>query len=242
MRTIATLTAAAVALACLPAGGCGLLFLPAISERPAEPLRTLTVVDAVTAEPVPDVEVALVRLPWADDRPPHPWATWGVAQSEASAVRRLAPKSDPADLPRSRPARPLGSGRYVIRPHGQWTWYQVLFPFGTPYGPVVYHTRQAHLLVSAPGYRTVWVSDPWVEPSEDQPLAIRYEFGPAEPAQPGPSVRLAEDGLRIALPPRSLPTRSPTWRRTGPKTPTEKPPTEKPPPGPDAKEHEGADG
>ncbi len=204
----------ALALGCAVTGGCGLLFLPEVTERPAAALRTVEVVDAVTGEAVPAAEIRLARIPWSNDMRPRPWVRWGVAQSAEGAVRRLAPKTDPADVPQTQPARHLGEGRFAIAPHPQWLWHQVLFPFGSPpdYGP--YYTQQAHLVVSAPGYRAVWVSDPWLEPSEEGPPPVRYEFGPAEPAQPGPRVRLTEAGLRIALPPRSLPTRSPAWRRT----------------------------
>ena len=210
--------------------------MPEVIERPAPALRTVEVVDAVTGEPVTTADLLLVRVPWSNYLRPHPWMTWGVAQSAESAIRRLAPKTDPADVPRSRPARHLGRGWFQIEPHEQEVWHQVVFPFGLLKGPVLCHTRQANLVVSAPGYRTVWVSDPWRASAEDPP-AVRFEFGPAEPAQPGPRVRLTEAGLRVALPPRSLPTRAPRWRRD---RPGQGPDT--PPPGPDAPEKEGTDG
>ena len=225
-----------LALACGTTAGCGLLFVPEAAERPAPALRTVEVVDAVTGEPVTTADIVLARVPWSNYMRPHPWAWWGVAQSADGAVRRLAPDTDPADVPRSRPARHLGRGWFEIAPHEEWTWQQVLFPFGVPLGFVMYHTRQAHLVVSAPGYRAVWVSDPWMEAADDLPV-VRFEFGPAEPAQPGPSVRANEAGLRVALPPRSLPTRAPRWQWD---RPGQRPDTA--PPGPDGTAHEGADG
>jgi len=229
-RVGTTATLLALVLGCQATAGCGLLFLPEVTERPAPALRTVEVVDAVTGDPVTTADLLLARVPWANYMRPYPWVTWGVAQSADGAIRRLAPQADPADVPRSRPARHLGRGWFEIEPHDQWVWHQVVFPFGLPLGPVIHHTRQAHLVVSAPGYRTVWVSDPWRVPAETPP-AVRFEFGPAAPAQPGPRVRLTEAGLRMALPPRSLPTRSPRWRRDRPKAPTAKPPNGKPPNG-----------
>jgi len=224
------------ALGCAATAGCGLLFVPEVAERPAPALRTVEVVDAVTSEPVMTADLLLARVPWSDYLRPLPWMTWGVAQSAEGAIQRLAPGTDPADVPRSRPVRHLGLGWFEIAPHDECSWQQVVFPFGAPLGPVMYHTHQAHLVVSAPGYRTVWVSDPWMASANDRP-PVRFEFGPAAPAQPGPGVRLTEAGLHIALPPRSLPTRAPRWRRDGPEAPPEEPARAS-----DAKAQEGADG
>ncbi|MFO8013728.1 MAG: hypothetical protein R6X20_10540 [Phycisphaerae bacterium] len=215
-----------LAIGCTAAAGCGAVLVPEVTQRPAPALRTVEVVDAVTGEPVTLADVRVARVPWSDYLQPHPWATWGEAQSPESALRRLAPGTDPADVPQSRPGRHLGDGWFAVPPYEEWAWHQVVFPFGGPQGAVVHHTRQAHLVVSAPGYRTVWVSEPWVEAEEARPARpdVRYEFAPAEPSEPGPRVRLTEAGLQVALPPRSLPTRGPQWRWHGPGQPSEAPP------------------
>jgi len=218
MRTTARLLV--LAIGCAATAGCGAVFLPEASERPTPALRTVEVVDAVTGEPITTADVAVAGVPYSSCLEPYPWATWGEAQSAESALRRLAPDTDPADVPEARPARHLGDGWFAVAPYEEWTWHQVLFPFGAPLGPVIHHTLQAHLVVSAPGYRTVWVSDPRMG-SAAEPPPIRYEFGPSAPAQPGPRVRLTEAGLQVALPPRSLPTRGPAWRWDRPAEPAD---------------------
>jgi hypothetical protein len=236
MRTTASLLLTAVACT---AAGCGAVLVPEVTPRPVPALRTVEVVDAVTGEPVTLADVRLARVPYADYLEPHPWATWGEAQSPESALKRLAPGTDPADVPQSRPARHLGDGWFEIAPQDEWTWHQVVFPFGAPEGAVMHHTRQAHLLVSAPGYRTVWVSDPRAASEEAGPARpdVRYEFAPAEPSQPGPRVRLTEAGLQVALQPRSLPTLGPQWQWDG-----EGRKAEESPAGLEPEDEEGMDG
>lgn len=222
-------------LACVMAG-CGAVFVPEVAERPAPPLRTVEVVDAVTGEAVTTAEVRIARVPYAKPLEPQPWATWGEAQSPESALKRLAPGTDPADVPQSRPARHLGDGWFEVRAQPAWTWQQVVWPLAGSEEPVVYHARWPHLVVSAPGYRTVWVADPRTKPDAGRP-AVRYEFGPARPPEPGPSVRLTEAGLQVALPPRSLPTLGPQWRWDGPGRPAEAPQADA-----EAEDEEGVDG
>jgi len=216
--------------------GCGAVFLPEASERPAPALRTVEVVDAVSGEPVTTADIVVVGVPWDDPRCPPPWIGWGVAPSAESAIRRLTPDTDPADVPRSRPSRHLGQGRYEVAPQQAWLWQQVVWPLGEEDKPVIHHGRQAHLVVSAPEYRTVWVSDPWTASPDERP-PVRYEFGPSKPAQPGPRVRLTEAGLQVALPPRSLPTRGPAWRWDRPTEPAD----ETPPPADDREKTEDTD-
>ena len=213
-----------MALVCLSvcASGCGLVFVPSVTSLPAPPLRKRVVADAVTGKPVDTAEVTLLRIPWSNYTWPYPWSIWGAAPSEKSAVHRLTRGVKERDIRLSKPAKALGDGRFEIEPHTQWQCAQVMFPFGMPLGFVIHHTRQCYLIVSAPQYKTVWVSDCRAQAPGDA-IPIRYEFGTAEPPQPGPSVKMVEQGLHIALPPGTLPTMEPTLRPGRPPPPPDVP-------------------
>jgi hypothetical protein len=188
------------------AAGCVTIPAPLAEDLPLEPLRTISVVDAVTGRPIPQAKVRCLVWSWYDI-----W-TFTSAESDYSDTKprtlEACAKGDP-DLSFCHPHTtvfytPAGAGRFTCRQHAYWG-YQSYFWIG----PLIGNDRFGHFagtLVQAPNYRPLLIEIDQINPLPiDFPVHGCISADPLQcaPTSPHPtSAHFRDDGtLQIELTP-----------------------------------------
>jgi len=153
MRIPATLLVALLTTLC----GCGLLHVPYAVTLPSKSLRCVHVLDHKTREPVADAYVSFHVTKWHNwmKQPLPSWIACEDPLQEGSG----APCDQESDRVASWEAVRDKDGSFSVRPRTFCAWVSVWFPLPCPLGWFLYYTYDGVLEVSAPGYRTLWISD-----------------------------------------------------------------------------------
>jgi hypothetical protein len=172
--------------------GCGLLFVPYATTLPPEPVRRMSVRASQTREVLPEARVSIIL--YKHDNWMKPYGRWGVSDSlhyedeELERLARYACEQWEADR--------REDGAFEIAPRTKCSWAQVWLPLPPVLGPVLYYTYEAEIIVSAPGYDTLWFTDGIAPPCEYRPRI--QSDGP--PLPDGVYIERLDGVLRVYLP------------------------------------------
>ena len=134
--------------------GCGLIAIPYRTSFPEASFATIKIVDAETGEPIENGQVAYSLAKFTNFVPPSNYAKCSLTD--------LAPRKVPTAKEEAKSywgGEETAQGTFQLLRKKRWSWYQFTFPIGFPVGAGIYHTYDGLLLVSAPGYRTMVISD-----------------------------------------------------------------------------------
>ena len=179
--------------------GCGLLHVPYAVTLPSKPLRSVYVLDRETGQPVADTHVWLRVTRWENwMEPMSPWITCEGPVEDTSAMM----DNERNECMVSWEAVRREDGRWEVAPRTFCGWVCVWCPLPPVLGCFLYYTYDGVLEVSAPGYRTLWISDSAVV------RAIKWGKGADEAARrPGEGgIALRDSALVVYLARRSAPS------------------------------------
>ena len=136
--------------------GCGILATPSIVTIPNKSLQNVIVVDQETKQPLSGAEVTCQMYEYKNWIKPAPF--WGVTSPTNKSQVRVAESQNQEVW--SWDAKPQGQGIFFIEPKKKIGWTQIWFPIPWPVGWFLYRTYDGRISASAPGYDTVWISNP----------------------------------------------------------------------------------
>ncbi len=135
--------------------GCGLLRIPYSTTIPREPLRRVCVRAYESREPVRDAKVAMIL--YKHDNWMEPVGCWGITESSEDVAGAAGILTE--QKRETWQAEGIGDGIVEIAPRTNCSWLIVWLPLTPVLGPWAYNTYDGVIVASAPGWKTIWLTD-----------------------------------------------------------------------------------
>ncbi len=192
------LSLAMVVLVSMP--GCSLIYIPYAVQYPHRQMRQISIRDAQTNAPVSKATVAYELHKWGNYilPPPH----WGISnhgpEKDNTCCLEWPHFGQPCPAIAKWQATRKCDGFYTLEPHTRWNRYEFISPIPIALGCGIHHTHKGLLVIKAPGYKTLWVTD---APSFRYSRYPQGWFWGGEDPPDGARIEVQKSGIRVFLPP-----------------------------------------